>query len=64
MQHAGLTNWKLAQKYLLLRPFAWVYQICRYVCKGIVGVFTGESIFRNNKPTMEIEEIWRRLDEE
>ncbi len=34
-QERGLQNWKAAQDHALLRPFAWIYQIGRYISKGI-----------------------------
>ena len=34
LQRRGLINWKAAQKYPALRPFAWIYQSFRYICKG------------------------------
>lgn len=34
LQERGLINWKLLHKYQLLRPFAWLYQIYRYLRKG------------------------------
>lgn len=58
----GMRHWKAAQKYKILRPFAWLYQIFRYGWKGIVGVIRGENVFRKEKPGMKIEEIWRRLE--
>ncbi len=30
LQERGLVNWKAAQKYRFLRPFAWIYQFGRY----------------------------------
>ena len=34
LQKYGLENWKSAQTNSFLRPFAWLYQIGRYICKG------------------------------
>ena len=34
LQNQGLLNWKLAKKYKMLRPFAWIYQAFRYASKG------------------------------
>ncbi len=31
LQNTGLSHWKLAQKVKILRPFAWIYQIFRYI---------------------------------
>ena len=36
LQKNGLVNWKMAQKYSILRPFAWIYQACRYIRKGLM----------------------------
>lgn len=33
LQTRGCVNWKLLKKYPFLRPFAWLYQICRYIRK-------------------------------
>lgn len=35
LQKRGLTNWNAAQKYKVLKPFAWIYQGLRYVVKGL-----------------------------
>ena len=34
LQERGLKNWENANKYYWLRPFAWLYQLVRYVKKG------------------------------
>ena len=35
LEKQGLQNWKAARKYKILRPFAWIYQINRYLIKGL-----------------------------
>ncbi len=35
LQGRGLVHWKAAQKYRILRPFAWLYQVGRYLKKGL-----------------------------
>ena len=35
LQNQGLINWKASQKYKILRPFAWVYQMGRYIFRGL-----------------------------
>lgn len=35
LQIAGLRNWNACQKYSFLKPFAWLYQIIRYMKRGI-----------------------------
>lgn len=34
-QKRGLVNWEAAQRYAVLRPFAWIYQAGRYFFRGI-----------------------------
>ena len=54
LQERGLSNWKVTQKYVWLAPFAWVYQLLRYIRKGInqgglksIGANIEESQKRN-----------------
>ena len=35
LQESGLKNWKAAQVFPVLRPFAWIYQGIRYAIRGI-----------------------------
>lgn len=35
LQKRGLSHWPAAQKHRILRPFAWLYQIGRYIKKGL-----------------------------
>lgn len=35
LQQRGLSHWPAAQKHKLLSPFAWLYQIFRYIKKGL-----------------------------
>lgn len=35
LQDRGMANWKAAQKNAALKPFAWVYQLFRYLVKGL-----------------------------
>lgn len=37
LQQAGLSNWKAAQRFGLLRPFAWLYQCFRYLFFFLAG---------------------------
>lgn len=50
LQKGGLLRWKAAQKYEVLRPFAWIYQICRIM--GILienGISPAETIKSSRK---------------
>ena len=35
LQDRGMANWKAAQRNTVLKPFAWAYQIFRYLVKGL-----------------------------
>ncbi len=35
LQKQGLANWEVVKKYKILRPFAWIYQLFRYLNKGL-----------------------------
>ncbi len=35
LQERGLENWESSKKHVILRPFAWSYQICRYIVRGL-----------------------------
>ena len=46
LQQAGIKNWKAARRFRMLRPFAWIYQLFRFLVKGIIRAVTGKSLFR------------------
>lgn len=62
LHRAGMNNWTLAQKYPVFRPFAWLYQLCRYAINVIAGLFTGKKVFMKNKNYMSLEELWESLE--
>ena len=62
LQRSGIENWPLAKKYAVFRPIAWLYQLCRYACMGILGLFTGKKVFMKNKPDLSLEELLKRLE--
>lgn len=35
LQLRGVNNWKTLKKHSYLKPFAWIYQSCRYIRKGM-----------------------------
>ena len=37
LQQKGVQNWKLAQKYHVLIPFAGLYQLASYVSDGVIS---------------------------
>ncbi len=62
LRRSGIANWKLAQKYPILRPFAWVYQLCRFVFKGFLGLIKGKKVFRKDKHNMSLNDLLDRLE--
>lgn len=62
LQRSGFENWSLAQRFKIFKPIAWFYQICRYACQGLVGLFTGKKIFSKRKKNLSIEELWKRIE--
>lgn len=49
LQTVGVSNWKACQKHKILQPFAWLYQIFRYIVKGFTELFRGEKIVKDLK---------------
>ena len=62
LQMAGLVHWKAANKYPILRPFAWLYQIGRYVRKGFSALLQGENVFRGLRTSTEKAVLLKRLE--
>lgn len=57
LQRHGCYNWKALKKYPWLRPFAWVYQLCRYIRKGLRGknpIRTALGAFRKQKQNTDL----------
>lgn len=51
LQHNGVTHWRLA-KYPVFKPFAWLYQLLRYVLKGLTrkgAVSSFKSVIKEGK---------------
>lgn len=66
LQQRGLYHWKAAQKHKILRPFAWIYQICRYIKEGLIkrdpnyeGFFTSFKRHRQQKKLFKKLKIWQ-----
>lgn len=62
LQRSGMLTWPLAQKHAILRPFAWLYQLCKYAGKGIANFFTGKKFFMKNRHNMSLEELLESLE--
>lgn len=62
LQQRGTSNWILLQKYPWLKPFAWLYQLCRYIRKGFSGKQPLRSFFWNLKKIKTNESLMERLE--
>lgn len=62
LQNTGIENWRLAKKYKILRPFAWLYQLCKYAYQGVFRFFSGEKVFQKDKQLINLEELWKKLE--
>lgn len=60
LQRYGLENWKASKKFVVLRPFAWMYQLGRYVnhAKEYGGVTT---ILKGTKRVNDKNQLFREL---
>ena len=61
LQRAGMINWPLAQKYIFLRPFAWIYQLFRYVVKAFGRLFSDKKVFSDDINSMGLDDLLKRL---
>lgn len=60
LQNRGLQNWESVQKYPWLKPFAWIYQLFRYIIKGVrKGGIKGlrDNISASNKRNLLLDEL-------
>ncbi len=63
LQTAGISNWPLAQKYVVFRPFAWLFQIFRFSFRGIWELINGKKVLSKGKHSMSLEELCEILEE-
>ena len=61
LQDTGLSCWKAAQKHAFLRPFAWLYQIFRFIGKGIAALLSGERFGKDISGGAEKADFYKRL---
>ncbi len=62
LQSAGLRNWKAAQRHPVLRPFAWMHTVARYVKKGTVLLLAPHSLREQLSGGQKIGELLHELD--
>ena len=61
LQQRGLKHWKAAQKHKILRPFAWIYQICRYIKKGLKRDKDSAGLVENYKEHRKQKQLFAAL---
>lgn len=62
LQARGLRNWPAAQKHKILRPFAWLYQIGRYIKKGLFERDkNSEGLWASYKRHKEQDRLFKKL---
>lgn len=61
LQQRGLSHWPAAQKHKFLRPFAWIYQICRYIKKGLKRDKNSAGLVKNYKEHRKQKQLFAAL---
>ena len=61
LQRAGVANCKAFQKHKILRPFAWLYQLFRYIGRGIAALFRKEKLTDDISAGKEKADFFKRL---
>lgn len=61
LQERGLANWKAAQKYPVLRPFAWIYQGFRVIGLGTKAFFSNKQGMKQISEGNKKGELLKRL---
>ncbi len=62
LQHAGMVNWVLAQKHVIFRPIAWLYQLLRFAYEGILGLIKRKKVFGKEKQIIRLEDLCNKLE--
>ena len=61
LQKAGEINWKAYHKHRWLKPFAWIYQACRYMRKGIHAKRKGAQVSAGIVRGQQRNELYQKL---
>lgn len=61
LQTRGCINWKSLKKYPFLRPFAWLYQLCRYIRKLFTGEYSLGQMIRDMRQTGPTQQLMEKL---
>ena len=62
LQRLGLSNWRLARKFVFLKPFAWLYQIFKYASIGFVQLISGKKVISKGKCSISLKELLKRIE--
>ena len=62
LQHAGMDNWSLAQKHVVFRPVAWLYQLFRFAREGVISLIKRKKVFGKEKQKISLVDLWHRLE--
>lgn len=61
LQHNGRINWKLTERYYILRPFAWIYQIGRYLKLGFHRKYPIRTFIKDLKKSRKRVQLFNEL---
>lgn len=61
LQKSGERNWKLLKRCPWLKPFAWLYQICRYARKGLARKNPIQSLKKDLDTSKKLNDMLTRL---
>lgn len=62
LQDNGERNWKLLKKHAWLRPFAWLYQLCRYIRVGLSNKQIRAKVGEDRERSKELAELMTKLE--
>lgn len=62
LQQYGTNNWTLLNRCPWLKPFAWLYQLCRYLHKGFSTERPFHSLLQNLKQSRQKDSVLDRLE--
>ena len=61
LQEAGVANFAICRKNKFFRCFAWLFQIFRYLGRGIAALFHGENLKKDLREGNETADFYQRL---
>ena len=61
LQSAGELNWKACQRHRFLKPFAWLYQLFRFMFRGVKALLGGADFRKDITTGSEKDDFYLRL---